>query len=754
LLLYVTKAGTAVIFVYKQLLVSKVEYNNPETAVSFLKRSHFRMQKNILSQGFYDDQASKQLVIFLEENEQKLGINNSVLYYNFPVFKNIDEDIQSPSLMLICPYHGIFIFQCDNRSSRELNIDSIKYIDDELSQIYSFIFSKLIKNKNIRKDRSSLLIEINAAIYAPNIHSRDLNLENELIINDSEIFTALNQVINKSAILEDEILNEIIAVLEGSKGIIKPKERYILENQSNTKGGILSALEQEIANFDKKQKYAALTQLEGPQRIRGLAGSGKTIVLTMKAALIHLRNPDAIILYTFNTKSLYSYIKRLITRFYRQHEDSDPDWKKVHILHGWGGSSVKGVYYQMCSQNNVQPISFQEARNRSVDPFDFVCQDLLAKKNGRLDKVYDYVLMDEAQDFKPSFYQLCRQIVSNDCLVWGYDELQNILNVKIQSTVETFKNEKYKYKGIDLAKLQEQYPQIDNDIVLAKCYRSSREILVLAHAIGFGIYNSKIIQMLENKDHWSDLGYEVIQGDCKEGSHMIIQRPLNNSPLTISEKQKPEELIRSYTASDMTDEVSWVCNSIQNDIENEKLNPEDILVVCIDDKYARKYFTRISENLREIDIKSNNVLADIYATDFFVEGCVTLSTVYRAKGNEAAIVYVIGVDTFVYEKDSIIARNKLFTAFTRAKAWLVVTGANEYAEILFKEIRAALSKMPNLEFIYPNIEEMNVFQRDLADVNVAKVPLREKIQELFNEAERKNISPEELLHLMKLGGKK
>jgi superfamily I DNA and RNA helicase len=711
------------------------------------------MQKNILSQGFYDDHASQQLVRFLEENEQRLGITNSVLYYNFPIFKNIDEDIQYPSLMLICPYHGIFIFQCDNRASRELNLDKIEYIDDELSQIYSFIFSKLIKNKNIRKDRSSLLIDINAAIYAPNINSRTLDLENELIINDSEIITALNQVRNESAIL-DEILNEIIAVLEGSKGIIKPKERHISENQSNTKGGILGALEKEIANFDKRQKYAALTQLEGPQRIRGLAGSGKTIVLTMKAALIHLRNPDAIILYTFYTKSLYSYIKRLITRFYRQHEDSDPDWKKVHILHGWGGSSVKGVYYQTCSQNNVQPISFREAKNRLVDPFDFVCQDLLAKKNGRLDKVYDYVLMDEAQDFKPSFYQLCRQIVRNDCLVWGYDELQNILNVKIQSTIETFKNEKYGYEGIDLAKLQEQYPQIDNDIVLAKCYRSSREILVLAHAIGFGIYNSTIIQMLENKEHWSDLGYEVIQGDCKEGDHMIIQRPLKNSPLTISEKQKPEELIRYYTASGMTDEVNWVCNSIQNDIENEKLNPEDILVVCIDDKYARKYFARISENLRERDIKSNNVLADIYATEFFMEGCVTLSTVYRAKGNEAAIVYVIGVDTFASEKDSRIARNKLFTAFTRTKAWLVVTGANELAEILFEEIRAALSKIPNLEFIYPNIEEMNVFQRDLADVNVAKASVREKIQELINEAERKGIPTEELLDLIKLEGKK
>ena len=62
--------------------------------------------------------------------------------------------------------------------------------------------------------------------------------------------------------------------------------------------------------------------------------------------------------------------------------------------------------------------------------------------------------------------------------------------------------------------------------------------------------------------------------------------------------------------------------------------------------------------------------------------------------------------------------------------------------------------MPNLEFIYPNIEEMNVFQRDLADVNVAKASVREIIQELTNEAERKGMSTEELVDLIKLEGKK
>ncbi len=79
--------------------------------------------------------------------------------------------------------------------------------------------------------------------------------------------------------------------------------------------------------------------LDGPQRVRGLAGSGKTVVLAMKAALTHLRYPDAIILYTFYTKNLYQHIQRLITRFYRQFDDRDPNWSNLRIMHAWGGGS-------------------------------------------------------------------------------------------------------------------------------------------------------------------------------------------------------------------------------------------------------------------------------------------------------------------------------------------------------------------------------------------------------------------------------
>lgn len=54
------------------------------------------------------------------------------------------------------------------------------------------------------------------------------------------------------------------------------------------------------------------------------------------------------------------------------------------------------------------------------------------------------------------------------------------------------------------------------DIVLPKCYRNSRLVLITAHSLGFGIYRKKksgeetqLVQLFEDKKLWEDIGYTV-----------------------------------------------------------------------------------------------------------------------------------------------------------------------------------------------------------------------------------------------------
>lgn len=708
------------------------------------------MEVNITAEEFYSDEAAKLLLNHLESNTEKYKLDDAKLYYNYPLFREIDDDLRYPSFMLISKLYGILLIQTDSRTKRSLDDSDLTKLDEEISHIHSLTFSKLIKEKVLKKSRTSLNFNLNTLVYIPNYgdlldQSVTEDLDSIIVSNTSQFEEAFKELEDDN--LSDDKIEIVLSVLEGSKGIIKPKERDVKEEGLGSKAKILEDLEKEIAKFDKRQKYASLSHLQGPQRIRGLAGSGKTIILAMKVALLHLRYPEKKILYTFYTKSLYDYVKLLITRFYRQYSTEDPDFEdKIQILHSWGGANIRGVYYEACRDNQVHPLSFNDASRMAGDAFDNVCKHLLQATRGKLNKKYDYVLLDEAQDFPDSFYQICREIVKDDCIVWAYDDLQNIFDVKRQDAELIFKNT-YGAEGIDLAALQVAHPEMKNDIVLPKSYRNPREILVIAHALGFGFYGPALVQTLENNEHWNDVGYEVVTGNCIDGEEMLILRPEENSPLSISSKQSIEEIIKYYKASSMDEEIEWVCREIVQNIQEDKLRPDDIIVISFDDRNAKSYFTSISKKLAEHDIYTNNLSTNFYQKGFQDDNRITLSSVYRAKGNEAPVVYVIGCDTFGLGRLLRTTRNKIFTAFTRAKAWLRITGAGSNMDMLISEIEEAKSHFPYFKFTH---KSEKVIKRDLAEINAQESKQMDKISGfLSQEADKLGIDVDDLIEIMR-----
>ena len=484
--------------------------------------------------------------------------------------------------------------------------------------------------------------------------------------------------------------------------------------------------------------------LNGPQRIRGLAGSGKTIILCLKAANLHMIYSNAVILYTFYTKSLYDYIIQLITRFYMKMTDGQlPDFEsKIKVMHAWGGKQVPGVYYDACRYNEVTPISFGEAKKHG-NAFKYVCEQFIEKTEYKPNKMYDYVLLDEAQDFDISFYQLCRSIVKNDHLIWCYDEVQNIFDVILQNPKETFAN-KYDKDGIDLIEEQKKYPRLRNDIVLHKSYRNVRKILLVAVALGFGIYNDKLIQSLENNNHWEDLGFNVIEGDCSKEEWVIIERKEKASPLIVDETKVPD-CIRVYQADSFSDELNWIVQKINEAIETDKLLPEDIAVICLDESNSFNYFNRLEVRLSELDISTYNVMDRNYVKGFSREGKVTLSSIFKAKGNEAAMVFVIGCDVFEKQKDSRTMRNKVFTALTRAKIWLRISGTGKdcLQQILFEMNNL---KENNYQFRFFN-KPTHLLDKDWNERSERYDNEQEFYEELLEMSKKKGISVDRILQI-------
>lgn len=267
----------------------------------------------ISSDRLYKDTITKEVFEYLKENLKER--NDYTLYYEYPIYMDIDERILSPKFLIISPDGGVFIVNC----SSETSFEKIEEMDEETSQIESYLFSRFVKSnsKLLKESKRSLSFELKSVLFLPLVpaqRAQQYDLENEVCSSNDKLLSLLMKSDKK---ITTEMQKEICAILEGAKVILKPKKREIGENDVLTKGAILKEMEEQMAYLDLEQKNAALAQIAGPQRIRGLAGSGKTIILCMKAALIHLREPNKKILYTFTTKSLYDYIETMIVRFYR-----------------------------------------------------------------------------------------------------------------------------------------------------------------------------------------------------------------------------------------------------------------------------------------------------------------------------------------------------------------------------------------------------------------------------------------------------
>lgn len=682
------------------------------------------------------DALNSALLNHIENNQELFCLEDAIVYYGFPLFKDYENKSFQARVMILSRKHGVvLIHPCSQHNIAE---------DDEcLEQIFSSIEASIKKSKILRLSKRELVLDIESYLYCMEATDNDVETENDVLISYEDVDRVFSTD-GAKPLLTDVQLNECRSIIEGAKALNSHSQRTPISDDPNNKLNILIQLENEILNFDIEQRKIAINLINGPQRIRGLAGSGKTVVLAMKAAHIHLLHPDKKILFTFYTKSLYGLIRDLVDRFYRHFAQGSPNWENIDILHAWGGRSIDGVYWNATQDNDLDTMSFGVGRRLNLnDPFQAICGNVVGKN---IRPKYDYILIDEAQDLPNEFFQICYKLANGISgatknIVWAYDDLQSIFNVYQRDPKQLFGADTDGSPLIDLEQFKGALSAAQsNDLVLYKCYRNPLEVLITAHALGFAIYSDPV-QMLENKDHWEDVGYEVVGGnELVVGQIVEIRRQRENSPLTLSQYQSPEQIIEMHCAENLESECDWLSGQISKAV-NEGLKPHDILVISLDDRNAKSYFANTSMSLAENGIRSNNLLSSgAAAPPFSLDGMVTLSTVHRAKGNEAALVFVIGVDAMYPQRNMRSARNKLFTAFTRTRAWLKVSGVGDRAQFFFDEIDKSMENCPSLIFEVPDAKKIETIQRDLN----SKPQEVFKLQKIVGELKKKGFTDEQI----------
>ena len=555
------------------------------------------------------DPVARSLIEYLQQHSAVLALDDAVLYYDFPTYTDYDNTPYRPDALLVSPNHGVIAIRIAGPRSTE---NVLQGLDLTLTQFCSLLATRLLKSPSLRRGITSLRFDILPVILAlEQDGSAGLPaLETAQLITS---LTGLADLVVKSrtAPIDGPATSEMRSVIEGAKALSRLQRRIISDPAQHKLAAALAKLEAEITNFDDRQRRVALINVSGPQRIRGLAGSGKTIILAMKAAHLHMTKPDARILVTFWTGSLRSTLQTMITKFYRHYKDDEPDWNAIHIRHAWGTKSVPGVYSEACKRDNHPSLSLDAARAKSPGkaPFDTACRDLLSRP---VTAYYDHILIDEGQDLLSGFYELCFALAKGDrdskSIVYAYDELQNVFNVTMPSPEELFGADSDGEPRISLKRAaQKQSAYASNDMILRRSYRNQCDVLVSAHALGFGIYGPQIVQLLESDEHWKDVGYRVLSGAAlKVGTKVRLTRPESNSPVSLVQLDGTS-IIETYHAPSRSDEFAWVVSQVQFFLAGG-LQPEDLLVIAMNQPWSD--LPLVAQGLAAIGVTSHNVTTE------------------------------------------------------------------------------------------------------------------------------------------------
>lgn len=597
-----------------------------------------------------------------------------------------------------------------------------------------------LKNHKELMQRRDLVIPLHTVSFAPGITSPERFCEAGYVVtNDNTLANALQKLDWTSPNLTH--FSATLSALQNISTIRKTRARRSLE-KSDSRGAKLKQLEDSIATLDNLQGKAVIETVRGVQRIRGLAGSGKTIVLALKAAYLHAQHPDWRIAVTFNARSLKGQFRRLITTFSIEQTGEEPDWDQIRILNAWGapgGGERDGIYFQFCRSIDASYYDFGAAKRSfpKGNEFGEVVSRALSHKS-TYPTLYDVILVDEAQDFPPSFLRLCYEILGEDKrLVYAYDELQNLSTTSVAPPEEIFGT---KPDGTPRVVFTDPEPgEPRSDIILDKCYRNSRPVLVTAHALGFGVYRkvpkgktTGLVQMFENPQLWTEVGYEVIDGELRDGSEVTLKRSSEASPQFLEQHSPIEDLIQFKVFDDEAKQSDWVVQEIQKNLSADELRHDDIVVINPDPVTTRAKVGPIRSALLELGINSHVAGIDTDPDVFFQTDVpsVTFTGIYRAKGNEAGMVYIINAQdchSSAFNLASI--RNRLFTAITRSKAWVRVLGVGSNMRKLEEEFKLLLGRQFELTFRYPTQAErqqLGVIHRDLTAVERKRLRTRQK----------------------------
>ena len=376
---------------------------------------------------------------------------------------------------------------------------------------------------------------------------------------------------------------------------------------------------QEVKALDLSQESIAKNIGDGHRILKGVAGSGKTLVLACRAKYLKTIYPDYKILVVCYNNSLCNHLRQMF---------GDDFNGKIEVL------NFHSVVKKITSANlSMLKNEKQTDYNSRVGQ---ILLDYLEESDLSDTQQYDAILIDEGQDFAQEWIIGLSKLVKAESnnILFCYDPAQNIFNRKKPS-----------WRSVGL-QVQGKKP-----VELYKCYRNTKEILDIAKAF----LNPKQFESLQNNDEY-DRVLDPDTGECKTGEYPSIYHENDVRHLADLIARKIRQLLKSDVAP--KDIAVLQAKSAEYDIFINELKTK--LESYVPDAGAEFIFS--SAEKKALDLNKNSI---------------KVMNVESSKGLEFPHVFFVGLDHMprLGENRDLDSERKLaYVGMTRAQNKLFILG--------------------------------------------------------------------------------
>ncbi len=523
-----------------------------------------------------------------------------------------------------------------------------------------------------RAREAVIVLASRSEMEEPYLRPLKKNMTAAFLVKDDEHFVWRSHNKQESGRTEQSSANY---VAEQNAGYKKTASYRMGDQFADRKGmkPILSQEQQRLTNL----------QLDGkPRLVRGVAGSGKSIVLCNWLAKTAKRlqdQKDARIWAVYANRSLHKLLQESIESAWTSLNEgelfnkSDFPWDKVSLLH------VKDVLAGLLPsvEMSIESIGFnydraaEEFLNRQDD------DDLLPRCSA--------LFIDEAQDMGPATLRLLLSIVERADEEDANSRSAHIFYDNAQNVYDT-KTPKWSEFGLDMR---------GRSTIMRESFRSTTPITELAVNV-----LSRLSESSKRQDHQELLQLGLLEKIDRNGEGWLRVR--------YNQIEGPKPIYRSF--EHRSQEMAAIAGHLKHLILNDGISPTDICIIYngrVQDVLQSQLAPALADIGVELSFQTNRSFERQLNT-------LVATTPHSFKGYESEVVVIPCVDNYVAPEGKIL-ENSLYVAMTRARSLLAIYGLNHGSEAS-RTIGETIGRCISIQNTQSIVQDMGVGQHTrLAD---------------------------------------